>query len=349
MNVNSLPNLMTMTALAIYSQFSIDANHLTGPRHPEQPARTSVIDTALRCSGITDQSILLKPRMANDEDILRCHSKEYLDRIERKIDRIKYKSLPDDGSILLPTGDTNVCSKSLMVARYAAGAALEGVDALMNGSAVRVFCNIRPPGHHAESSCGQGFCLLNNAAIAACYAQDKYNVGKIVIIDWDVHHGNGTQQIFYKNPDVFYFSTHRYGTQLSLGREAQFYPGTGSAEEIGEGPGTNYTLNCPIDPDKGSPRELVLQAFREKLVPAMHTFKPELVIISAGFDAHERDPLGGFNLTEKDFAELTHIVRRDIADKYAGGKILSLLEGGYNLEALAASVQAHVTALIDEL
>ncbi|HEY4831935.1 MAG TPA: histone deacetylase, partial [Waddliaceae bacterium] len=174
---------------------------------------------------------------------------------------------------------------------------------------------------------------FNNIAIGARYAQKKYGIGKVLIVDWDIHHGNGTQEIFETDPSVFYFSTHQW----------PLYPSTGKAEEIGKGRGIGTTMNCPIPPDENS-RIRVLEAFRQKLIPAMEQFQPDLVMISAGFDGHYSDPLGGFNLTDEDFAELTRMVRQ-LADTYANGRIISALEGGYHLQGIATAAKAHVLAL----
>lgn len=309
----------------------IFAEHLTGPGHPEQPMRYFAMTQALKNNGLLTKAPL-PPRMATDEEIRLCHSKQYLELVKDEVADIAKKNLDDDGTIWLSTGDVSICSKSLIVARLAVGAMLEAVDLVMQNSVKRVFVAVRPPGHHASSNAGKGFCLFNNAAIGARYAQKNYGIKKILIADWDVHHGDGTQAIFEDDPSIFYFSTHRYGYG--------FYPGTGSAREKGRG----NILNCPINAER-SPRIEVIKAFRENLSKAMETFSPELVIISAGFDAHEKDPLGGFDLKDEDFAELTHIIR-GIADRYCKGRLVSVLEGGYSLEGLASSVCSHVKALI---
>lgn len=306
----------------IYSQ------HDTGPGHPEQPARTLIIDQALTLAGYKTPANTLKPRKAKESEILLCHTKSYFDLVCQEI-----QDLETSGASTLSTGDVEISTGSLEAALFAAGGALTAIDAVMKHPRSTVFCNIRPPGHHACSSIGMGFCLFNNAAIAARYAQQKYQLRKVLIADWDVHHGNGTQEIFYDDPSVFYFSTH----------EKNLYPFTGTEEETGEGKGEGTTLNCPILPGPQA-RVDVLEAFNTSLRKRMESFRPDLVIISAGFDAHDSDPLGHFNLTDQDFFDLTRICK-EIADKYAEGRIISVLEGGYNLRALVSASISHVKAL----
>lgn len=303
--------------------------HKTGAGHPEAPVRCIAIERALIASGLQRDENFLIARPATDQDILRCHTDQYLDLLKREL--AGYHA----GVQELSTGDVTICGDSLEAARVSAGATLEAVDAIYSGEASTAFCSVRPPGHHACSNVGMGFCLLNNVAIAARYAQEHYKVKKIVIVDWDVHHGNGTQEIFYQDPSVFYFSTHR----------SNFYPpGSGYIEETGAGEGKNTTMNFPIDAGPTARMEVIAR-FAEELPKAMEEFRPELVLISAGFDAHVLDPLGGFNLTDKDFETLTQLVV-DVADHYAKGRVISVLEGGYNPSALATSVALHVEALV---
>ncbi len=218
------------------------------------------------------------------------------------------------------------------MAAHAVGGVLNAVDAVMSGSARNAFCAVRPPGHHANAVRGMGFCLFNNVAIAARYAQRKYGIDRALIVDWDVHHGNGTQDIFYADGSVFFFSTHQW----------PLYPGTGRGDETGEGPGEGTTMNFPFP--AGSGRAKILGAVQNSLMPAAREFLPELVLISAGFDSRIDDLLGQFTLTDDDFADLTHAVM-EIADAHAGGRVVSLLEGGYNLSGLASASLRHVEAL----
>ncbi len=269
----------------------------------------------------------LKPyqaRSATDDEILACHGRDYLTRVRRDI---------ESGANRLSMGDTFICRQSLKAARYAGGAACVAVNAVLRGEAKNAFCLTRPPGHHAMPNRGMGFCLFNNAAIAARYAQDKYAVGKVLIADWDVHHGNGTQEIFYEDASVFYFSTHQY----------PWYPWKwGRRDETGHGRGLGSNLNCPMP--RGAGRKEFMAAFHHALAPALQRFKPELVILSAGFDSRHGDPLGRLELTDADYHDMTGLVL-EMARQHAGGRVVSILEGGYNLPGLAAGAAAHVSRL----
>jgi acetoin utilization deacetylase AcuC-like enzyme len=256
-------------------------------------------------------------------DLRLVHSAAYLELAEHEI-RAGYDHLS--------TGDTQVCKASWEAALTATGCAVAATRAVVQKKADTAFCIVRPPGHHARPSVGMGFCVLNNVAIAAAYARKHLGIERILIVDWDVHHGNGTQDIFYDDPNVFFFSTHQH----------PWYPGTGRANETGAGKGTGTTLNCPLP--AGSGRTEILSAFENQLVPAMKKFRPELVYISAGFDSREGDPLGHFRLTDRDFSDLTKVVR-EIANESAQDRIVSILEGGYSIDGLAKGVLAHVTAL----
>ncbi len=298
--------------------------HNAGPHHPEQPARYDAVLHALRDEGLLGRCREIGPRNVTREDLLLVHEARYLDLAEREIRA---------GSEQLSTGDTDVCLESWEAARRAAGCALAAVDGVFKGDSKTAFCLIRPPGHHAAPSRGMGFCILNNVALAARHVQRRHGVNRVLIIDWDVHHGNGTQDTFYDDGSVFFFSTH----------QSPWYPGTGAASETGEGQGKGATLNCPLP--AGSGREEIFACFEKKLLPAMEKFRPDFVFISAGFDSREGDPLGQFRLKDADFAELTAIART-IAEKEGQGRVVSVLEGGYNLAGLASAAAAHVKAMI---
>jgi acetoin utilization deacetylase AcuC-like enzyme len=300
--------------------------HLTGEGHPECPERYLAITRELQSADLIGKLAAIKPRNLSDEEALLCHTPDYLAKVKAEIPAVR-------GIAPLSTGDTMICADSLDVARKAAGGVLAATDFVCRGGRRNAFCAVRPPGHHATPSVGMGFCIFNNVAIAARYAQQKYGIGRVAIIDWDVHHGNGTQDIFYEDGSVFYFSTH----------QSPLYPHTGAASETGAGDGANTTLNCPLP--AGSGMEQISAAFDRQFLPAMETFKPELIIISAGFDSRVGDPLGGFLLTDDDFAALTGRLL-DLADRSAGGRLLSVLEGGYHVEGLAKACRSHLGALL---
>ena len=298
--------------------------HDTGRGHPESARRFDAVVRALDAAGLTGKMLALDPRDVGTEDLLLAHTAEYVALAEREI---------RGGADQLSTGDTVVSGHSWDAALKAAGSAMAAVDAVATGKVERTFCVVRPPGHHATPGQGMGFCVFNNIALAARHAQRRHGIGRVLIVDWDVHHGNGTQDIFYEDGSVFFFSTH----------QSPWYPGTGRADETGSGAGKGTTLNCPLPALSG--RKEIFACFEEKLLPAAEKFRPELVLISAGFDSRAEDPLGHFLLTDADFADLTHLVS-GIAERHAGGRIVSLLEGGYNLRGLASAAAAHVDALI---
>ena len=298
--------------------------HDTGG-HPESPLRIGCIEQALvAANGLMTRLATIEPRLATECQVKLIHPSNYLHIIRNDI---------RFGAGQLSTGDTLICEYSLEVALRAVGGVLAAVDEVVAGGLENAFCAVRPPGHHAMPIGGMGFCIFNNVAIAARYAQERYNVGKILIVDWDVHHGNGTQDAFYQDDSVLFFSIHQH----------PWYPGTGLAEETGAGRGLGYTRNAPLT--AGSGRKEFLDEF-ERLAPIVRKFKPELILISAGFDAHVDDPLGKLTLQAADFAELTRIVR-GWACEFANGKIISVLEGGYNLRTLGPSVVSHVQTLVD--
>ena len=306
-----------MTALLLDPIFK---QHSPGHGHPECPERYDSVTAAL--SHLSDFP-RIGLRDATPDELAFCHSRRYISTAEREI---------RDGLDELSTGDTQVCHKSYDVAVQAVGSVLNAVDEVVERKANNAFCAVRPPGHHATPARGMGFCIFNNVAIAARYAQRKHGVNRVMIADWDVHHGNGTQDIFYEDGSVFFFSTH----------QSPWYPGTGAEDERGEGKGEGTTLNMPLP--SGSGRAEILGGFQERLLKAAHDFRPELVLISAGFDSRLGDPLGQFRLTDQDFRDLTEVML-EIADTHAGGRLVSLLEGGYSLAGLAAGVSAHVNRL----
>jgi len=308
-----------MTTALVYDPFFL--THQTG-HHPENPERLKVIVSALQ----QDEALWtrlrhLSPRQVSDDDIMRCHSFRLIDQIKSLCERnVPFVDL-----------DTAICAQSFDVAKLAAGAATVAVDEVFDDTR-NAIALVRPPGHHATSNRAMGFCLFNNVAIAARYAQVHYGADRVLIIDWDVHHGNGTQEIFYHDPSVFYLSTHQY----------PYYPGTGSATERGLDKGEGTTLNIPLS--EGTSADAHREAFTAALKAIEKHFPPDLIIISAGFDSRRGDPLGGLMLEDADFDEMTKQVM-DMADRHSAGRVVSVLEGGYNLDTLGETVRTHVTAL----
>jgi acetoin utilization deacetylase AcuC-like enzyme len=292
--------------------------HLVLPGHPERPDRLRAIDRALSAPRFDGLDRRGAPA-ADDATLGLAHDAAYVDLIKA--------SVPSQGFARLDA-DTTMSPRSFDAAVRAAGAVCLAVDEVIAGTAANAFCAVRPPGHHAEADRAMGFCLFNSAVIGARHAQRKHGVGRVAIVDWDVHHGNGTQAIVWNDPSIFYASTH----QMPL------YPGTGEASERGVG----NVLNVPLSPGAGSDEFEV--ALDEAIVPALHAFAPDLIVISAGFDAHWRDPLASINLREEDFAWATTVLM-EVAARHCSGRIVSTLEGGYDLDGLAASVAAHVKTL----
>ncbi|MCO5067962.1 MAG: histone deacetylase [Kiritimatiellae bacterium] len=299
--------------------------HDTGWGHPESPSRYDAAFRALCTRGLIDLLEKIPCREALDSELLLCHPQTYIDLVEREV---------ASGDTTLSTGDAEICAHSARAARYAVGGILNAVDAVYDARVKNAFCLIRPPGHHATADRGMGFCLFNNAALAARHAQQKHGARRVAIIDWDLHHGNGTQDIFYDDGSVFYFSTH----------QAPDYPGTGARDETGRGPGAGTTLNVPLP--RGSGRDEIFSAFTQELGPALARFQPDFFVISAGFDSRIDDPLGEFRLTDDDFADLTDWILAQ-AKQFANGRVVSILEGGYNLSGLALAVAAHVRRLVE--
>ncbi len=309
--------------------------HITLPHHPEQPNRLTAIVNHFKKSGLWN---MVKHRAPDNNRINDELISEYIGQVHpiQHVEYIKRKSEEAQRAQAIITpfsdgGDTNVSGKTYRVGRKAVAAAIEATDAVCKGETHRAFCAIRPPGHHCERNRPMGFCVFNNIAIAARFAQRTYEIERVAIVDWDVHHGNGTQAIFYNDPSVLYISLHQY----------PHYPGTGSANERGAGDADGTTINFPLAAGTGEKK--YEDIFMNKIVPALEKFKPGLLFISAGFDAHRDDPLGDMLLTDASFALFTRILSD--ASTIFDGKIVSLLEGGYNLNGLVHSVASHIQAL----
>ena len=294
--------------------------------HPESPDRLIAIDEHLRRNGLMESLVAVAPGEPSEDDVARVHDPDYLRRLELACRR---------GDLTLESEDTYLSKNSYGIALLAAAGAVAGADAVASGRVDRAFCAVRPPGHHAGRAEGMGFCLLNNTAVAARYLQARHGVSRIFIVDWDVHHGNGTQSIFLTDPTVFFFSIHENPTFL--------YPGTGRRWEIGKGAGEGYTLNAPMAPGSGDAEYRL--AFEQMLAPAMERFRPEFIIVSAGFDAHRDDPLADIQLTEEGFGFMSRFVA-DLSNAHCGGRIVSILEGGYERESLTQCTERHIRELM---
>ncbi|GLQ38588.1 acetoin utilization protein [Rhizobium albus] len=294
--------------------------HLVPAGHPERPDRLRAVAAALEHENF-DALVRVEAQQAPEEAVLLAHPESYLNRVRG--------SIPEEGMTQIDA-DTHASPRSLEAALTAVGAAMAAVDDVFTNKADNVFVASRPPGHHAEADKAMGFCLFNNAAIAARHAQRKYGCDRVAIIDWDVHHGNGTQDIFWSDPSVLYLSTH----QMPL------YPGTGAVGETGT---KGNIVNAPLSPNTGG--DHFREAFKSRILPAIEDAMPDLIIISAGFDAHHRDPLAQINLVADDFDWATAKLM-EIAERHTGHRIVSLLEGGYDLVGLAESAATHVQRLM---
>lgn len=299
--------------------------HETSWDHPEAPERIDALRDAFERAGLIDQTTRIAPRAATLEEVGRAHDPRYIETVLALIAR---------GGESLANGDVSVCRRSGDVALQAAGGVLNAVDAVLSGALDNAFCAVRPPGHHATADRAMGFCIFNNVAVAARHAQATHGVERVAILDWDVHHGNGTQDIFFADGSVLFASTH----------QSPWYPGTGARDEIGEGAGAGLTINRPFRAGAGFAE--IGSAFREEFLPAVRDFAPQLILISAGFDSRIGDPLGQLRLTDADFAALT----RDTLETASAinARVVSVLEGGYSLAGLATAATAHLRALCGE-
>ncbi len=293
-------------------------SHVPPSGHPERPERLKRMTQHLKQTSLWNELTHIQPLPATESNILAVHSKKHFNSIKR---------VCESGGGMLDEGDTHAVRESFDVAMLAAGAVCTAIDAVLEQKVDAAFCAVRPPGHHAEKNHPMGFCLFNNVAVGARYAQQQHRLKRVAILDWDVHHGNGTQHIFEDDASVFYLSLHQY----------PFYPGTGARDERGKCEGRGFTLNVPLP--AGTGEEKYLKAFTDEIIPTLERFNPELLIVSAGFDAHYDDPLGGMLLSGQSFAKMTALAK-DVAP------IVSVLEGGYNLDALARSVEVHLEELM---
>ena len=290
--------------------------------HPESGERLLAVRSLLQQTGELARLASLTPRPATLEELMAVHSTDHILRVER--------TASAGGGWL--DADTFVSPGSYRAALMAAGAGMTGVHAVLGGQASSVFCLVRPPGHHARPKRGMGFCLFNNVAVAARYAQNRFGLKRILVVDFDAHHGNGTQDAFYRENGVLYFSTHQH----------PYYPGTGDTWEVGEGEGEGYTINYPVA--AGTPEARIVNAYQDVLAPAARRYRPELILVSAGYDAHWADPLTSLGMTVTGFGQISALLVA-LAKELCKGRIVFTLEGGYNLEALSYGVLATLQSM----
>ena len=300
-------------------------DHDNGPGHPETFERVLAIVDMLQFTKMMDEVVRIEPRDATREEITLVHTQEHFDKIA---------STKGKPKVFLDS-DTSTCAVTFDAALRASGGLISAIDSVLNGEVDRAFPIVRPPGHHAEADRPMGFCFFNNVAVGAAYLTKIKGLKRVMVIDWDVHHGNGTQHIFYDNPDVLFFSSHQY----------PFYPGTGGMDEVGSGDGKGYTVNVPMQPGMGDNE--FIKIFEEILNPIIEQYEPEFILVSAGFDIFIEDPLGGMRVTPEGFAKLTRMLT-DQADKICDGKIIFLLEGGYNLDGLWISTKEMLEEMLDK-
>jgi acetoin utilization deacetylase AcuC-like enzyme len=301
--------------------------HETGPYHPEIPERIKAVDLGIQASGLLPQLTMVKAQRAELNWIETVHDKAYIDR---------FGDACVAGKKVFDCPDNQMCSETYEIALLAVGGILEAARLVMTGAIDNAFCAVRPPGHHAEKSEAMGFCYFNNVAIAARYLQNEWNIKKVGIVDFDVHHGNGTQRIFEDDPSVMYYSIHQHPSFA--------YPGTGREFEKGSGAGVGFTINSPILPGQGD--DEYKRIMQRDLFPAFETFKPEVILVSAGFDAHIDDDMSDINLSTEGFSWIMERIM-EMADNYSQGRLISILEGGYSLKRLPELIQNHIKIMIN--
>lgn len=313
-------------AKVAYLYDDIYLQHDTGYAHPECPERLEVINTKIKSLPFYEDILKVEKKKADYKYIEMIHDRQYIERVKSEI---------ESGNRFLDSMDTVISNMSFEAALFAAGGCLNMCDVIMTKKANCGFCAVRPPGHHAERNYAAGFCIFNNIAISAKYLETEYKLERIAIVDWDVHHGNGTQHSFESDPAILYISLHQY----------PHYPGTGASTEKGIGRGEGYTMNFPMDAGSGD-KEYML-AFENGIIPELERFKPEFILISAGFDAHSLDPLSSIQLSTESYYKFTKLLM-GVADKYSDKRIIAVLEGGYDLKALAEGVGEVMNAFADE-
>lgn len=299
--------------------------HSAGFSHPESPERLAAIYEMLDNPLMNWKFTHIEPREATHKEIETIHSPSYVEFIA---------STAGQSCVYLDP-DTATSPETYEIAKLAVGGVCNAIDEVMEGKVDNAFAFVRPPGHHAEKDAAKGFCVFNNIAIGAMHAISKYNLKRILIVDWDLHHGNGTQHSFYNDPRILYFSTHQY----------PYYPGTGALQEIGRGPGEGYTINVPLSEGAGDAD--FVKIFRKILQPVALEFKPELILLSAGFDTYFQDPLGGMRVKPEGFANMARILL-NIAGACCQGRLVAMLEGGYHISGLTRSVKAVLEEMLDE-
>ena len=324
-----------MTTALIYDPVFLE--HLTPPNHPERPQRIEVVMNVLKALNWLEREglVQLAPRSASEDELALVHDRSYIHLVRAIAEKVAIAEHHGGSHTRFFATDTYLSARSYDAAIKAAGAPLTAIDAIMNGQVDNAYCLVRPPGHHALPDEAMGFCLFNNVAIAAKYAIERHGLERVMIIDYDVHHGNGTQDIFYEDPHVLYFSTH----------QSPFYPGTGASDECGAGAGLGTTINVPLPATTGY--ETFEPVFRQVMAPAADRFNPQLILVSAGFDAHWNDPLGQMNISTAGFARLTEIIIQ-LAQQLCNGRLVMVQEGGYSLPAMAGFVASCINFLLGD-